>query len=187
MRLAQDGKLNLDEDVGVYLKSWNVPPTGSFQPRITFRQLLTHSAGLSVHGFPGYGTDEPLPTVVQVLDGAPPANTDPVRVNMLPGVQFRYSGGGTTVAQLAVTELLGRPFPALMRELILDPIGMADSTYEQPLPPTLAAPGRHGSPVEGPATAGPLARLPGDGRRGAVDHAVGPGPSRNRGPEGPQR
>jgi CubicO group peptidase (beta-lactamase class C family) len=139
VRLAQEGKLNLDEDVGAYLKSWKVPATGSFQPRITLRQLLTHSAGLSVHGFPGYGTHELLPTVVQVLDGSPPANTDPVRVNMLPGVQFRYSGGGITVAQLAITDLLGRPFPKLMRELILDPIGMADSTYEQPLPPALAA------------------------------------------------
>jgi len=139
VRLAQEGKLSLDEDVGGYLKSWKVPATGGFQPRITLRQLLTHSAGLSVHGFPGYGTDEPLPTVVQVLDGSPPANTDPVRVNILPGVQFRYSGGGITVAQLAITELLGRPFPKLMRELILEPIGMADSTYEQPLPPALAA------------------------------------------------
>ena len=138
VRLAQEGKLSLDEDVGAYLKSWKVPATGGFQPRITLRQLLTHSAGLSVHGFPGYGTDELLPTVVQVLDGSPPANTDPVRVNILPGVQFRYSGGGITVAQLAITDLLGRPFPKLMRELILDPIGMADSTYEQPLPPTLA-------------------------------------------------
>jgi CubicO group peptidase (beta-lactamase class C family) len=139
VRLAQEARLSLDEDVGAYLKSWKVPATGGFQPRITLRQLLTHSAGLSVHGFPGYGTDEPLPTVVQVLDGAPPANTDPVRVNMLPGVQFRYSGGGTTIAQLAITERLGKPFPTLMRELILDPIGMADSTYEQPLPPAVAA------------------------------------------------
>jgi len=138
VRLAQEGKLSLDEDVGAYLKSWKVPATGRFQPRTTLRQLLTHSAGLTVHGFPGYGTDEPLPTVVQVLDGSPPANTDPVRVNILPGVQFRYSGGGITVAQLAITDLLGRPFSQLMRELILDPIGMADSTYEQPLPPILA-------------------------------------------------
>ncbi|OFV88654.1 MAG: hypothetical protein A2V74_00360 [Acidobacteria bacterium RBG_16_70_10] len=149
VRLAQQGRLSLDEDVGRYLKSWTVPASGGFQPRITLRQLLTHSAGLTVHGFPGYATTETLPTVVQVLDGSPPANTMPVRVNMLPGVQFRYSGGGTTVAQLAVTDLLGKPFPQIMWELLLDPIGMSDSTYEQPLPAARAAQAATAHPWKG--------------------------------------
>ena len=134
MRLVEQGKLDLDEDVNRYLRSWKVPANGSWQPRVTLRQILGHAAGLTVHGFPGYGTDEPVPSLVQVLSGAPPANTAPVLVNMLPGAQFRYSGGGTTVAQLLVTDLLGKAFPALMRELVLDPLGMARSSYEQPLP-----------------------------------------------------
>jgi CubicO group peptidase (beta-lactamase class C family) len=139
MRLVEEGKLDLDEDVNRRLTSWKVPPNGSWQPRITLRQLLSHSAGLTVHGFPGYGVDEPIPTVVEVLNGQPPANTDPVRVDILPGVQFRYSGGGTTVAQQLVVDTLGKPFPQIARELVLDPLGMAHSTYEQPLPPDRAA------------------------------------------------
>ncbi|HEY6549016.1 MAG TPA: serine hydrolase [Vicinamibacteria bacterium] len=142
MRLVQEGRLDLDEDVNRYLRSWKVPASGGWQPRVTLRQLLGHSAGLTVHGFPGYGSEEQVPTVVQVLNGDPPANTSPVEVNRLPGVVFRYSGGGTTVGQLLVSDHLRLPFPRLMRELVLDPLGMADSTYEQPLPParaTLAA------------------------------------------------
>lgn len=134
MRLVEQGKLDLDEDVNRYLKSWKIPANGSWQPRVTLRQILGHSAGLTVHGFPGYGKGEPVPSVVQVLSGAPPANTASVLVNILPGAQFRYSGGGTTVAQLLVTELLGKDFPVLMRELVLDPLGMTRSSYEQPLP-----------------------------------------------------
>jgi CubicO group peptidase (beta-lactamase class C family) len=135
MRLVQEGKLSLDEDVDRYLRSWKVPASGAFQAHLTLRRLLSHTAGLTVHGFPGYTAEEPLPSVVQVLDGEAPANTAPVRVNMLPGVQFRYSGGGVTVAQLAVTDHLGKPFPEIMREWVLGPVGMEDSTYEEPLPP----------------------------------------------------
>src|ERR1043166_3612680 len=54
MRLIEEARLDLDEDVNRYLTSWKVPPNGSWQPRITLRQLLSHSAGLTVHGFPGY-------------------------------------------------------------------------------------------------------------------------------------
>jgi CubicO group peptidase (beta-lactamase class C family) len=139
MRLVQEGKLDLDEDVNRRLTSWKIPASGSWQPRITLRQLLTHSAGLTVHGFPGYGVEEPVPTVVDLLSGRPPANTGPVQVNILPGVQFRYSGGGTTVAQQLVVDVLGKPFPQIARELVLDPLGMVHSTYEQPLPPERAA------------------------------------------------
>jgi len=99
------------------------------------RRLLSHSAGLTVHGFPGYAATAAVPTVVQILDGAKPANTPAVRVNTAPGSIWRYSGGGFTVMQLALNDLTGKDFPRLMRELVLDPAGMASSGYEQPLPP----------------------------------------------------
>ena len=137
-RLAELKRLDLDADVNSYLTSWRVPANDGWQPRVTLRQLLGHRAGMTVHGFPGYRLDEPLPSVPQILDGGPPANTSPVRVNLLPGTQFRYAGGGITVAQQAVVDLLGQPLDALMRELVLDPLAMRDSTYVQPLPAELA-------------------------------------------------
>jgi CubicO group peptidase (beta-lactamase class C family) len=134
MRLVQEGRLNLDEDVNHYLTSWHVPKISDWQPRITLRQLLSHTAGLTLHGFPGYPHSEPRPTTVQVLNGEPPANTDKVEVNLIPGLHYRYSGGGTIVAQQILVDVLKRPFTEIMRELVLDPLGMTDSTYEQPLP-----------------------------------------------------
>ncbi len=134
MRLVAAGKLSLDEDVNRYLTSWKVPAQGSFSPRITLRQILSHSAGFTVHGFLGYLRSQPRPTVPEVLDGAGPANSPPVRVNQIPGLTFRYSGGGITVGQLAVTDVLGKPFPEVMDELVLHPVGLTHSTYGQPLP-----------------------------------------------------
>ncbi|WP_138501531.1 serine hydrolase domain-containing protein [Nostoc sp. PA-18-2419] len=134
MRLVQSGLLNLDEDVNNYLTSWRVPAIASWQPRITLRQLLSHTAGLTVHGFPGYLNSDPLPTTVQILNGEPPANTDKVEVNIIPGLHYRYSGGGTTIAQQLLVDVLGKPFPEIMRELVLEPLGMTNSTYQQPLP-----------------------------------------------------
>lgn len=134
MRLAQDGQLNLDEEIHHYLSSWRVPANEGWQPKITLRQLLSHTAGLTVHGFPGYQSSEKLPTVTKILNGEHPANTAKVEVNILPGTQFRYSGGGTTVAQQALVDLLKKPFPQIMRETVFEPLGLTNSTYEQPLP-----------------------------------------------------
>ena len=134
MRLVQDGQLNLDEDIHYYLSSWRVPANQGWQPTINLRQLLSHTAGLTVHGFPGYQASEKLPSVRQILSGEASANTAKVEVNILPGTQFRYSGGGTTVAQQALVDLLKKPFPQIMDELVFQPLGMIDSTYEQPLP-----------------------------------------------------
>lgn len=134
LRLVQEGCLDLDEDVNRYLVSWKVPKNGSWQPRVTLRQLLSHTAGMTVHGFPGYSHDAAIPTLVQILDGVPPANTPPIRVNLVPGTQMRYSGGGTSIVQRLLMDVLGKPFPQIMRELVLDPLGMKNSTYEQPLP-----------------------------------------------------
>lgn len=153
--LVEDGKLKLDADINSYLKSWKVPGNEhTAKTPVTLEELLSHTAGLTVHGFPGYAAGAPVPTVPQVLDGAAPANTAPVRVDLDPGTQYRYSGGGYTIAQLAMTDVTGQAFPALMQRLVLGPLGMKESTFDQPLPASLvasAAAGYYadGKPVQG--------------------------------------
>lgn len=134
LRLVEAGRLDLDADVNSVLTSWKVPPNGLWQPRVTLRHLLCHGGGLTVHGFPGYNRDGNIPTLGQVLRGEQPSNTPAILVNALPGTQFRYSGGGFCVLQQLLEDVVGKPFPQLMRELVLEPLGMAHSTYEQPLP-----------------------------------------------------
>lgn len=155
LHLVQEGKLNLDEDVNVKLKSWKVPENAfTEKEKVTIRRILTHSAGLTVHGFPGYAAGEPLPTVVQILNGEKPANTDPIRVDVVPGTLWRYSGGGYVVLQTLLSDVTGKPFPQIMSNLVLHPAGMTHSTYEQPLQknlwPEAATPYRaNGDPVKG--------------------------------------
>jgi CubicO group peptidase (beta-lactamase class C family)/imidazolonepropionase-like amidohydrolase len=138
LRMVQEGVLNLDEDVNRKLKSWKVPENRftTTQP-VTLRRLLSHSAGLTVHGFRGYAATEQLPTLVQMLDSQPPSNSAPIRADTFPGARWRYSGGGYTVMQQLLIDVSGRPFPELMRARVLDPLGMTHSTYEQPLPKRL--------------------------------------------------
>jgi CubicO group peptidase (beta-lactamase class C family) len=129
------GKLDLDEDVNAKLVTWKVPAYDFCrEKKVTLRGLLSHTAGLTVHGFPGYATDGPVATVVQVLDGAKPANTPAIRVDIAPGSKWRYSGGGYTVMQQMVIDVTGKPFPQFMREAVLAPLDMTESTFEQPLP-----------------------------------------------------
>ena len=155
LRMVEDGLLGLDTPVNDFLTSWQLPDNEFTEPTpVTIRRLLSHTAGTTVHGFPGYAPWEPVPTVPQVLDGAPPANTPAVRVDISPGSQVRYSGGGTTIVQLAMTDVSGESFPMLLRRLVLEPAGMEHSTYENPLPASRldeAAAGyrQDGSPVPG--------------------------------------
>jgi CubicO group peptidase (beta-lactamase class C family) len=139
LRLVQQGRLSLDEDVNRYLTSWKVPENDfTKQKPVTLRGILSHTAGLTVSGFAGYEVGGPVPTLVQVLNGEKPANSDPIRVDIVPGSQWRYSGGGYTVMQQLVIDVTGKPFPQFMHETVLRPLGMNESTYEQPLPPALA-------------------------------------------------
>ncbi len=136
LKMVQDGKLQLDEDVNKKLVSWKIPENEfTKEQKVTLRRLLTHNAGISVWGFPGYSADTKLlPAVPQILDGIAPANTKPVRVIETPGTNPSYSGGGFTVMQLLMTDVSGKPFPKLMDNTILKKFGMKNSTFEQPLP-----------------------------------------------------
>jgi CubicO group peptidase (beta-lactamase class C family) len=140
LRLVQDGKLGLDEEVNSKLRSWKVPENEfTVEQKVTLRGILSHSAGLTVHGFPGYDAGETVPTVVQILNGEKPANTPPVRVNAIPGTIWRYSGGGYVLLQQLLTDITGKPYPRILQDLVLTPAGMAHSTYEQPLPNNLSS------------------------------------------------
>jgi CubicO group peptidase (beta-lactamase class C family) len=135
LALVQQGKLSLDEDVNRRLTSWHLPDSPfTATEKVTLRRLLTHSAGLTVHGFPGYEVGKPIPSVPQVLDGLPPANTPAVRNDTTPGARYNYSGGGITIAQLLTTDVTRETFPTLMQRLVIKPSGMGRSTYENPLP-----------------------------------------------------
>jgi len=135
LHLVDEGKLSLDEDINLKLRSWKVPENEFTRTeKVTLRRLLNHSAGLTVHGFPGYAAGAPVPSLVEILDGKKPANTDPIRVDVVPGTLWRYSGGGYEVMQQLVMDVMGKPFPQLAREIVLGPLGMSRSTYEQPLP-----------------------------------------------------
>ncbi len=150
LELFEAKQLNLDADVNTMLTSWHVPPPpGNSPERVTMRRLLSHSAGINVHGFVGYDRDAPLPSLVQVLDGAPPANSEPIRVTMVPGAATQYSGGGTSIAQQLAVDSSGEPFPDFMRQTLLSPLGMTSSTFDQPLPETLAARAAHGYYADG--------------------------------------
>lgn len=152
LTFVEDGRLALDTDVNQYLTSWQVPASEHAHGElVTLRRIVTHTAGLTVHGFPGYARSEDIPNTVGVLDGL--GNTDPIRVDTTPGAINRYSGGGYTVMQLMLADVAGQPFEQVLGQRVLDPIGMTSSTYEQPLPETRwseAATGyrSNGDPVE---------------------------------------
>jgi CubicO group peptidase (beta-lactamase class C family) len=134
-RLVEKGLLSLDADVNQYLKRWKIPQSEwTAQEKVTLRKIISHMAGLTVHGFAGYRPQDSLPNLTQILDGSPPANSQPVRVYLLPGSKESYSGGGFTILQLLIEEITGKPFGDAMKELILSPAGMKRSQFSIQLP-----------------------------------------------------
>lgn len=153
--LVEKGKLSLDEPVNQQLKTWKVPDNEfTATQKVTLLRLMSHTAGLTVHGFPGYDVDAPLPTLVQIFNGEKPANTAPIRVDVAPGTIERYSGGGITIEQQLMIDVTGKPFPEFMRETVFDKISMTDSSYAQPLPPDWASRTAAGTYMDGKAVHG---------------------------------
>ncbi|RYF71993.1 MAG: serine hydrolase [Cytophagaceae bacterium] len=155
LKLVQDKKVDLYADINRYLKSWKFPyDTVSKNKKISLANLLSHTAGLTVHGFAGYSSDSIRPTLLQVLNGQKPANSAAIRSAFEPGLRSEYSGGGTTIAQQLVMDVTGKAYTDYMDKEILKPMGMTMSTYAQPplqIKATLLASAYHadGKPVWG--------------------------------------
>jgi CubicO group peptidase (beta-lactamase class C family) len=137
MKLVEEKKLGVDEDINNFLKNWKFPYDSISKGKpITLHNLLSHSGGLTVHGFPGYEISDPLPDIYQILNGQKPANTAPVRSMIEPSLKYIYSGGGTTISQLIVMDVTKMPYDKYMWENVLEPLGMTNSSYQQPPNPS---------------------------------------------------
>ncbi|WP_316802498.1 serine hydrolase [Pedobacter nototheniae] len=133
LKLFKDRNLDLYADINDYLKSWKFPYDSlSNGKKINTANLLSHTAGLNVHGFGGYEQGKPLPSLIEILDGKSPANSDAVRTVSPPGVRQQYSGGGVTITQLMLTDIAGEPYEKYLAEQVLKPLGMFNSTFSQP-------------------------------------------------------
>jgi CubicO group peptidase (beta-lactamase class C family) len=148
--LVQRGTLALDTDVNKYLTTWKLPssPLSQSNP-VTLRRLLSMSGGINVPGYAGYPPGAPLPRLAQILDGAPPANSEPVRVTYPPGSKQVYSGGGYEIVEAVIESVTGTPFGRVAHDLVLGPAGMSSSRFDQPLPPGPSARAAWGHYLDG--------------------------------------
>ena len=137
LRAVQDGLFSLDDDINEILESWTLDGLGfTVNQAVTPRSLLSHTSGLGDgFGFPGYDPNDPLPTTVQILDGHELSNVGPVLMERPPMSFMKYSGGGAMVMQQALEDARGRPFADIVRESVLEPIGMVNSAFDQPIAP----------------------------------------------------
>lgn len=134
LKEVERGKINADENVNLYLKTWKLPDNEfTNEKKVNLKHLLSHSGGVTVGGFRGYTVGDAVPTLVQVLNGEKPANSPEIRVDKTPGGSLRYAGGGYCIMQQMLIDLEGKSYPQLMQELVLGPLDMKNSTYNQPL------------------------------------------------------
>lgn len=134
LRLVQQGKLSLDNDINQYLSGWQVPALNGKQYRVNLRQIMSHTAGFNVHGFRDFQPDEAVPSTIDILYGRAPAKNIPVTLTLKPGESYRYSGGGTTVQQLMIEQRTELVFEEAAINLLFTPLNMTRSSFENPLP-----------------------------------------------------
>lgn len=130
LKLAELQKVSLDAEINTLLTSWKFPYNKNISTTpITLRQLLSHTAGLSTHGFNGYKNFNHLPSIIEILDGRKPANSDKVVPVIPPNQEFKYSGGGTMVTQLILSDNQSLPYEQFVKNHIFQPLQMNHSFY----------------------------------------------------------
>ncbi len=152
LKLVNEGKLNLDENVNKYLTQWKVEENEYTKDSpVTLRKILSHTAGFTVHGFADYLPDEPIPNTLEILNGVKPAKNKKVYVDFAVGSKHKYSGGGVTVTQMIIEEMTGLPYHKAAEQILVAPLKLKRTSFENPLPVTLLniakAHDKEGNPV----------------------------------------
>lgn len=146
LKLVEKDQVSLDQPVNQYLTRWKIPQNDlTKKSAVTLRHLLSHRGGTTIHGFKGYKANEEIPSLVNILNGEAPANTDPVVVNQLPGDSYRYSGGGFTIVQLLIEDVTGQAYKEVLSTEIFQPLGLNLSNFNYPQPESNAAVGHTGN------------------------------------------
>ncbi|MEE8357610.1 MAG: serine hydrolase domain-containing protein [Anaerolineales bacterium] len=147
---VETGDLELDRNVNDYLTSWKLPENElTAQEPVTTRRLLSHNAGLPYIPLFGYAQGLVIPNRGQILNGNPPANSEPVLVKVIPGSQYSYSNGGYLIVEQLLEDVAGKPFDVIMEDIIFGPLGLGAITVKYPLPEDLASQAASGHQLDG--------------------------------------
>ncbi len=135
LKISAADNISLKSPVNDYLKRWKVPANAYTKKHaVTILTLLNHTASIS-NPYPdgGYGYNDTLPTLTQLFLGEPPATNPPLTVTAVPGSQYSYCNGCYAILQMFLEDVTSKPYPELMRSLILDPAGMTNSYFDNNL------------------------------------------------------
>ena len=132
--LEEQGKLSLDDSVAKYLTRWTLQKEQFPNPEeITFRRLLSHTAGTTQSGFADFYKGDAVPTAIDSLNGVNvPRYDSPISLAFKPGESWSYSGGGYVIVQIALEDLTGKTLPELAEEMLFKPLNMVNTTMYQP-------------------------------------------------------
>jgi CubicO group peptidase (beta-lactamase class C family) len=132
LKLVEQGKLELDKPVDVYLTRWHLPKSTFDNKKVTIRRLLSHSSGLIDDlGYGGFKPNEKIQTLEESLTKASDAdnNSGVAIVGYEPGSKYMYSGAGYTILQLLIEEVSGLSFQEYMTKEFFAPLKMNNSTF----------------------------------------------------------
>jgi CubicO group peptidase (beta-lactamase class C family) len=126
MVLVDDGRMRLDDPVAKFLPAF----TGGGREKVTIRQLLTHTSGL---------------TASAKLEGSTPGDrlynvVAHTRLIAGPGEDVLYSDAGFAILGLAVSSAARQPLPAFLRQRVWEPLGMRHTRFQPGIPCDSCAP-----------------------------------------------
>lgn len=130
LKLVEENKLSLNKDVNNYLKNFKLKNNKGKLIKVTLKELLSHTAGINVSGFPGYKSNVNVPSIKQILNGEKPCNTKKIFVKYKPGNKYSYSGGGYLIIQKVIEDITGKKFEDIMNAKIFRPLKMKNSDFK---------------------------------------------------------